>query len=78
MSWFGPRVYAVTNGNKLINSVPFFLTTAQLCFGIFSVIKFALGSSKFLDRFFVRVRDSSASSTATAGYKLRCVQTLHL
>ena len=55
MWWFGLRIYAVTKGNKLLTGALCVLIAAQLCFGVFSLIRAVMGSCELLDRFFVRV-----------------------
>lgn len=56
MSWFGPRVYAVTEKNKLLSGALCVLIAAQLSAGAYSTIRFALAQRKFPTCSFVRVR----------------------
>jgi len=50
------RVYAVTGGNRSLGGALALLICAQYCFGIFLVVRVALGPRKFLDCSSVRAR----------------------
>lgn len=49
MSWCGPRIYAVTNRNKLFNGALVVLVAANLFFGMYSTVRFALAPRRSPD-----------------------------
>jgi len=68
----------MTRRNKLLGAPLSILISALFCFGIFFIIRSAVGTCKSFDCLFVRVWAHSASSATVARDKSRSVQDLLL